>query len=78
MILLIRHDLVDLELATGLTIDTVIADCEGCWHQILANYPDKLRNVKTLILGKALYLSLQQLWSHEHRNELIWSQCNEG
>ena len=42
----------DLELETGLKVDTLILDCEGCWVSFVKQNKDKFRNVNKIILGR--------------------------
>jgi len=48
---MVRHYTWDnVERVTGLKVDTVIMDCEGCWVDIVRENLDKFRNVNTVIL----------------------------
>lgn len=39
-----------VETVTGLKVDTVILDCEGCWIDVVKENLEKFRNVKMIIL----------------------------
>ena len=42
-----------LEAETGMRVNTVILDCEGCWVDLVSTYRDKFRhNVDKIILGR--------------------------
>ena len=41
-----------VEKITGLKVDTVILDCEGCWIDVVKENLEKFRNVNKVILGK--------------------------
>ena len=43
-----------VEKVTGLKVDTVILDCEGCWIDFVRENLEKFRNVKKIILGKTV------------------------
>ena len=44
-----------LEAETGLRVNTVILDCEGCWVDLVSTYKDKFRSsVDKIILGDKL------------------------
>ena len=41
-----------LEAETGMRVNTVILDCEGCWVDLVSTYRDKFRSsVDKIILG---------------------------
>ena len=42
----------EVEKNTGMVVDTVIMDCEGCWTDLVKNNLEKFKNVKKVILGK--------------------------
>lgn len=49
----VRHFTWDfVEKATGLKVDTVILDCEGCWIDVVRDNLEKFKNVHTVIIGK--------------------------
>ena len=42
-----------LEAETGMRVNTVILDCEGCWVDLVSTYRDKFRSsVDKIILGR--------------------------
>lgn len=48
---MVRHYTWDqVEKATGLKVDTVIMDCEGCWIDVVRENLEKFRNVNMVIL----------------------------
>ena len=50
-----------VERVTGLKVDTVILDCEGCWIDFVRDNLEKFRNVNKIILGKTVYSDQVQL-----------------
>ena len=41
-----------MEAKTGMRVNTVILDCEGCWVDLVSTYRDKFRSsVDKIILG---------------------------
>ena len=47
-----------LEAKTGMRVNTVILDCEGCWVDLVSTYRDKFRSsVDKIILGKYFQLT---------------------
>ena len=46
-----------LEAETGMRVNTVILDCEGCWVDLVSTYRDKFRSsVDKIILGIMILL----------------------
>ena len=46
-----------LEAETGMRVNTVILDCEGCWVDLVSTYRDKFRSsVDKIILGIIILL----------------------
>ena len=50
-----------LENVSGLRINTVILDCEGCWTDFVVTYQDKFQHqIDKIILGKLFNLNHSQ------------------
>ena len=44
-----------VEKTTGLVVDTVIFDCEGCWCDVVSKNKEKFKTVNMIIIGKIHY-----------------------
>merc|ERR1719481_1920401 len=61
----------DIEQETGLVINSIIFDCEGCMFDILKSYGDKLGQVKKIIIENDNHLGPHCDWECQEGNKFL-------